>query len=183
MSCNSSLIVLLALCAVLATPLLPLYNSPTLCKSLIENAALHRVGIHFHVLFKASQSIRSTLRRIELLLFCVSAADLFLADRIPGRGRWGDTTAFPLTAPSSLKTPKPADTRCRLWPMRWRFGLVPAFDGSRFDSLLPVSVRAGLNVNQGPHCRETWVQTNWAESSQVGWGSRRFRVSDADLQI
>lgn len=120
MSCNSSLIVLLALCAVLATPLLLQCNSPTLCCSLIENTSLHRVRIHFHVLFKASPSIRSALSRIELLLF-VSAAELFLADMIPRlqqcrRRRLGDTTAFAPTAQSSLKTQKKPDIRCRLWP-------------------------------------------------------------------
>lgn len=154
MSCNSSLIVLLALGAVLATPLLLLYNSPTLCYRLIQNTSPQRVGIHFHVLFKACSSISSTLSRIELF---VSAAELFLADRIHGFSNVSEvryTAVFGQTAQSSLKRTGPDIWRARaaFSPIRWWLGMIhiSLFDGPRFDSLLPVSVKAELNVKQGP---------------------------------
>ncbi len=107
MSCNSSLIVLLALTAALAAPLLLMYSSPSSCYSRIDNTSPQRVRIHFHVLFKASSSIRSTFGRIELF---VSAAALFLADRIGGSSGVGevrDMAVFSQTAQSSLKRPGP----------------------------------------------------------------------------
>lgn len=107
MSCNSSLIVLLAPAAALATPLFLSYNSPTLCYSRIEDPSPQCVRIHFHVLFKPSSSIRSTLSRIELF---VSAAELFLADRIRGSSsvrEVRDMVVFSQTAQSSLKRPGP----------------------------------------------------------------------------
>lgn len=108
MSCNSSLIVLLALGAVLAAPSLLLYNSLTLCCSLIENTSPQCVRIHFHVLFKASSSISSTLSRIELFCFCCRALPGWqdrAASVMPER--WRDVAVCSLpTAQSSLKRPR-----------------------------------------------------------------------------
>lgn len=97
------------------------------------------------------------MSRIELF---VSAAELFLADRIRGSSGVGevrDMAVFSQTAQSSLKRPGPniwcvcacapsaADSTGGSADFAFR-----SFDGLRFDSLLPVSVKAELNVNQGP---------------------------------
>ena len=69
---------------------------------------------------------------------------------------------FSQTAQSSLKRPGPG-VWCVLSgadPPVARLIRVSLFDGPRFDSLLPVSVKAELNVNQGPdwekhECKQT----------------------------
>lgn len=92
------------------------------------------------------------MSRIELL---VSAVELFLADRIRGSSSVGevrDMAVFSQTAQSSLKRPGAqylVGVLSGADPLVAQLIPISLFDGPRFDSLLPVSVEAELNVNQG----------------------------------
>lgn len=90
---------------------------------------------------------------IELFL---SGAELFLADRISGSSGVGEvrnTAAFSKTARSSLKKTGARYLACvqaEVDSLVAQLIHILSLDGPRFDSLLPASVKAVLNVNQGP---------------------------------
>lgn len=137
---------------------------------------------------RASSSIRSTLSRIELFFFCFCCRQNRRLQRCRRGERHGQT------AQSSLKR-----SRARIFAARavcsrstggsadFTFHYLMA---ARFDSLLPVSVKAELNVNQGPGREEHECKQIEPRAAQVGGTlsterkgskgrSRRCRVSPA----
>ena len=125
---------------------------------------------------RASSSIRSTLSRIELFfvllrIFFFFFFHPFLADGVGGSSDVGevrDTAAFSPTAQSSLKRPGPEYLVCSRstgGSADFTFHYLMAL---RFDSLLPVSVKAELNVNQGPGREEHECKQIEPRAAQVG---------------
>lgn len=94
------------------------------------------------------------MSRIELF---VSAAALFLADRYPWLQRCRRGERHGCVQSDSSELIKEAGAQylvCVLSvadPLVAQLIHISLFDGPRFDSLLPVSVKAELNVNQGPN--------------------------------
>lgn len=187
MSCNSSLIVSLASrcsvgCATI-TRLVPRVTTPDR-----NTPSPRRVRIHFHVLFKGLLEYQEHFEQDWTFFFCFCCRQNRRLQRCRRGERHGQT------AQSSLKR-----SRARIFAARavcsrstggsadFTFHYLMA---ARFDSLLPVSVKAELNVNQGPGREEHECKQIEPRAAQVGGTlsterkgskgrSRRCRVSPA----
>ena len=136
-----------------------------------------RVRIHFHVLFKGLLEYQEHFEQ-DWTFFCFCCGSFFffffhpfLADGVGGSSDVGevrDTAAFSPTAQSSLKRPGPEYLVCSRstgGSADFTFHYLMAL---RFDSLLPVSVKAELNVNQGPGREEHECKQIEPRAAQVG---------------
>lgn len=171
MSCNLSLIVLLASHCSIGYTITSPYRTAQACVAVWSKKPFVSGFISMFYLKPSCSSIQSTLST-DWTFFFVSATPF-----LPGRQDPAVLGRLETWLPSVDSSELIKQTRLRyfscvrcLQPIRWWLRLIHTslFDGLHFDSILPVSVKAELNVNQGPDQGETWMQTNRTESSQVG---------------